>query len=241
MTFPLNNERKSGFLPPTFGSSSNSGLEWPCPTTGISRPISTPPSRRKFSHDAVFSIGTEFRYLGRDYLGQLDTEYLPHDRVDRRDRYLVSLRHYQNLVPGWRRAGVLPINAQKVSDDNYFRDLSTRIANTAQTNLPRDASLSYASFVGDLAMRYLGFQTLQDPAAPVTPPYRLAPQISFNAHPNRWNGVELNALGEFTDFQHPTLVNGQRLLFLSIGVVCRLPRPTVSSRPKSASTPPITT
>jgi LPS-assembly protein len=62
-------------------------------------------------------------------------------------------------------------------------------------------------------MRYLGYQTLQDPALPVVPPYRLAPQISFTAQPNRWNGVEFNTIGEFTDFQHPTLVNGQRLLF----------------------------
>jgi LPS-assembly protein len=78
--------------------------------------------------------------------------------------------------------------------------------------LPREAILSYTSLVGDLTARYLGYQTLQDPAAPVTPPYKLAPQIAFNALPNRWNGFEFTTLGEFTDFQHPTLVNGNRLL-----------------------------
>ena len=114
------------------------------------------------------------------------------------------------MPPGWSAS----INAQKVSDDNYFRDLSTRIANTAQTNLTREALLSYSSFVGDLTTRYLAFQTLRDPDPTliVTPPYKLAPQVAFNAHPNRWRGVEFNATGEFTDFRHPTLVNGQRLL-----------------------------
>ncbi len=157
-------------------------------------------------------LGGEFRYLGGAYLGQLDAEYLPRDRVIDRDRYLFIARHFQNLaawsMPGWTAS----VNAQKVSDDNYFRDLSTRIANTAQTNLPREATLSYNSFVGDLTTRFLAFQTLQDPALPVIPPYKLAPQVAFNARPNRWNGFEFNTVGEFTDFQHPTLVNGRRFL-----------------------------
>jgi LPS-assembly protein len=213
MTFPLNSDRKSGFLPPSFGSSTSSGLELAIPWYWNIAPNHDATITPKFFTRRGVQIGSEFRYLDRNYLGELDTEYLPHDRVVDRDRYLLSLRHYQNLkswlAPGWSAS----INAQKVSDDNYFRDLSTRIANTAQTNLPRDAALSYTSPFGNWTMRYLGYQTLQDPALPVVPPYRLAPQISFTAQPNRWNGVEFNTIGEFTDFQHPTLVNGQRLLF----------------------------
>ena len=150
-------------------------------------------------------LGAEFRYLDRGYFGQLDAEFLPNDRVDDRDRYLASVRHFQNLdkwlKPGWSAS----VNAQKVSDDNYFRDLSTRIANTAQTNLPRDFALTYASDYGNLTTRFLSFQTLQDPSAPpIALPYRLAPQVSFNSTPNRWNGFELNTIGEFTSFEHPT-------------------------------------
>ncbi len=218
MTFPLNNERKSGFLPPSFGSSTSSGLELAVPYYWNIAPNHDATITPKFFTRRGVQIGTEYRYLGSNYLGQLDTEYLPQDRVVDRDRYLLSLRHFQNLgnwlAPGWSAS----VNAQKVSDDNYFRDLSTRIANTAQTNLPRDVALNYNSLVGDLSMRYLAFQTLQDPAAladptlRVAPPYRLAPQVTFNAHPNRWNGVEFNALGEFTDFEHPTQVSGQRTL-----------------------------
>ena len=54
---------------------------------------------------------------------------------------------------------------------------------------------------------------MQDPTAdPILAPYRLAPQITFNARPNRWNGFELNTIGEFTAFEHPTLVSGRRWL-----------------------------
>lgn len=212
MTFPLNNERKSGLLPPSFGSSSSSGLELALPYYWNIASNHDATITPKIFTKRGLQLGVEFRFMSQRYLGQFDTEYLPRDRVADRDRYLFSLRHYQNLahsLPGLSAS----INAQKVSDDNYFRDLSTRIANTAQTNLPREATVSHASIAGDLTARYLAFQTLQDPALPVTPPYKLAPQVTFNTRPNRWNGFELNAVGEFTDFQHPTLVNGNRLLF----------------------------
>lgn len=212
MTFPLNSERKSGFLSPTFGSSSSSGLELSVPYYVNIAPNMDATLTPKMMTKRGIQLGSEFRYLGSSFLGQLDAEYLPRDRVIDRDRYLFIARHFQNLsawsMPGWTAS----VNAQKVSDDNYFRDLSTRIANTAQTNLPREATLSYNSFVGDLTTRFLSFQTLQDPALPVIPPYKLAPQVAFNARPNRWNGFEFNTVGEFTDFQHPTLVNGRRFL-----------------------------
>ena len=213
LTFPLNSERKSGFLAPTIGSSSSSGFELAVPYYWNIAPNRDATITPKIFSRRGLQLGAEFRYLDRSYLGQLDTEYLPGDRLADRDRYLASLRHFQNLdkwlSPGWSAS----INVQKVSDDNYFRDLSTRINNTAQTNLPRDLALTYASDFGNLTTRYLSFQTLQDPTAPaIVVPYRLAPQITFNATPNRRNGFELNMIGEFTAFEHPTLVSGNRWL-----------------------------
>ena len=216
MTFPLNNERKSGFLPPTIGTSTSSGFELSIPYyLNIAPNLDATITPKLFTRRGL-QLGAEFRYLDRGYFGQIDTEFLPNDRVAERDRYLASVRHFQNLdkwlKPGWSAS----VNAQKVSDDNYFRDLSTRISNTAQTNLPRDFALTYASDFGNLTTRFLSFQTLQDltVAASERPatPYRLAPQVSFNSTPNRWNGFELNTVGEFTSFEHPTLVSGNRWL-----------------------------
>lgn len=214
MTFPLNSDRKSGFLSPTFGSSSSGGLDLAIPYYWNIAPNRDATITPKIFTRRGMQFGGEFRFMGDSYLGQAEAEFLPNDRISDRDRYLVSLRHYQNLGPWLRPGWSATLNAQKVSDDNYFRDLSTRIANTAQTNLPREATLSYTSFVGDITARMLAFQTLQDPTAPpIVSPYRLAPQLAFNARPNRWNGFEFNTFGEYTDFQHPTLVNGRRLLF----------------------------
>lgn len=212
MTFPLNSDRRSGFLPPSFGSSTNSGFELALPYYwNIAPNVDSTITPKIFTRRGL-QIGSELRYLNRHAMGQLDLEVLANDRVSDRHRILGSIRHFQNLAqalgPGWSAT----INAQKVSDDAYFRDLSTRIANTAQTNLPRDALMNYASDFGNMSARVLNYQTLQDPLDPITAPYRLAPQLAFNARPARVSGVEFNTFGEFTDFRHPTLVNGRRLI-----------------------------
>ena len=212
MTFPLDSARKSGFLPPSIGSSSTSGGELALPYYwNISRDMDATITPKIFTKRGV-QLGAEFRYLRHSAVGQIDGEFLPDDRKAGKSRLLASWRHFQNLTPllgkGWSGS----INAQKVSDDDYFRDLSTRIANTTQTNLPRDAAVSYASDFGSFNLRTLSFQTLQDKLAPIVTPYKLQPQLSFNARPARVKGLEFNTVGEFSDFRHPTLVNGQRML-----------------------------
>jgi LPS-assembly protein len=212
MTFPLNSERKSGFLPPTFGSSSNSGAEIAVPYYwNISPDTDATITPKLFSKRGV-QLGSELRYLRPHAIGQLEAELLPNDRRADRSRQFFSWRHYQVLEPLFGKGWSGSINAQKVSDDAYFRDLSTRIANTTQTTLPREAAISYASDFGNFALRTLNFQTLQDPLTPIGSPYKLLPQLSFNARPARIRGFELNTFGEYSDFRHPTLVNGQRLL-----------------------------
>jgi LPS-assembly protein len=216
MSFPLDGERKSGFLPPSIGSSTASGLELSLPYYWNISPDRDATITPKIFSRRGLQLGGEFRYLNPKSVGEVDVEFLPSDRLANRDRYLGSVRHFQNLdgafngffKQGWSAS----INAQKVSDDAYFRDLSTRIASTSQTNLPREGALNYLSDFGNFNARFLSFQTLQDPERSVPIPYRVAPQLTFNANPARINGLEFNTFGEFTDFRHPTLVSGRRWL-----------------------------
>jgi LPS-assembly protein len=101
---------------------------------------------------------------------------------------------------------------QKVSDDLYFRDLATRIALTSQTNLLRDATLVRGASWGTFMLRAQRYQTLQDPLAPITPPYARLPQMQVNATQLDVYRTDLGLIGEYVNFVHPTLPNGQRLL-----------------------------
>ena len=209
LSFPLDNERRTGFLAPTFGTSGRSGFEVALPFYwNIAQNRDATITPKIFTKRGV-QLGGEFRYLQPSYAGQLDAEFLPNDRVAERDRSFIGLRHEQALWPGWGFA----LNAQRVSDDDYFRDLSTRIAATSQTNLPRDAILGYDDDVWSLQARALSYQTLQDPNGPPVPiPYKIVPRLLASGYKQDVAGFDLHVYSELSNFRHPTLVNGQRAI-----------------------------
>jgi LPS-assembly protein len=207
LTFPLSNERKSGFLTPIYGSSNQRGFEVSIPyylnlapnydATLLVRPM----TRRGVQMDG------QFRYLFDNASGEADAEFLPHDRITDTNRYALAWRHNQNFGNGF--GGF--VNVQKVSDDTYFADLSDRLALTSQTNLPRDYGLTYNKDPFALLARMQTFQTLQDPNNPITPPYFREPQITMLVKPVEWQGLDWGATGEFVRFRQPALVpNGNR-------------------------------
>jgi LPS-assembly protein len=210
LSFPLDNKRRTGFLAPTFGTSGKSGFEAALPYYwNIAENLDATLTPKIYTKRGL-QLGGEFRYLRPSYAGVLENEYLPSDRIAERDRYFVGVRHEQQLWRGWHAA----VNAQKVSDDNYFRDLSTKIAATSQTNLPRDAILAYDDETWSLSARALAYQTLQDPAAltPVPIPYRILPRLTASGVRQGAGLIDWQFFGEYSNFRHPQLVNGQRAI-----------------------------
>jgi LPS-assembly protein len=210
VTFPLDNKRRSGFLAPTFGTSGKSGFEASLPYYwNIAENMDTTVTPKLFTKRGL-QLGDEFRYLEPKFSGEIDGEYLPHDRVAGRDRWFAGIRHSQQFGHGWSAA----LNAQEVSDDNYFRDLSTKVALTSQTNLPHDAIVAYNDDTWSFATRALSYQTLQDPLGPPVPiPYRILPQALFSGARQNVHGVDWQFTTEASNFRHPTLVEGQRFVF----------------------------
>lgn len=209
VTFPLDNKRRSGFLAPTFGTSGKSGFEASLPYYwNIAEDMDTTVTPKLFTKRGL-QLGDEFRYLRPMFSGEIDGEYLPHDRVAGRDRWFAGIRHSQQLGHGWSAA----LNAQEVSDDNYFRDLSTKIALTSQTNLPHDAIVAYNDDTWSFSTRALSYQTLQDPLGPPVPiPYRILPQALFSGARQNVHGFDWQFATEASNFRHPTLVEGQRFV-----------------------------
>src|SRR5206468_9044689 len=144
LEFPLSNERKSGFLTPTFGSSGVRGFEVSAPYYLNLAPNYDATITPRLMTKRGVQVGAQFRYLLGDATaplgratGVMNAEVLPNDRVTGETRYLLGIKHTEQFTP-WL-AGFLNIN--KVSDDTYFADLADRIAITSQKTLPRDAGL----------------------------------------------------------------------------------------------------
>jgi LPS-assembly protein len=205
--FPLSNDRKSGFLTPVFGSTNSRGIEMSLPYYFNLAPNYDATLTPRLMTKRGLQINGQARYLFPDALGEVDAEYLP-DSVTGTNRYLFSWKHNQNFtsVPGL--AGY--VNVQKVSDDAYFTDLSDRLVVTSQTTLPREVGLTYNRGPFSFLTRIQTFQTLQDPANPIVPPYFREPQLLMTMSPVSWNGLDFEASGEFVRFRQPTLVTGDR-------------------------------
>ncbi len=210
VSFPLSDKRKTGLLPPVIGTSDSSGLELSVPYYwNIAPNMDATVTPRVLSRRGL-QLQNEFRYLWPTFVGELRGDILPNDRLTGANRDYLAWRHDQNFTGGWTGR----LNIQRASDDNYFRDLSTRLVDTSSTNLPRDAELRYTTDIWSFSARALSYQTLQDPdpAKRIELPYRLKPQLSLRGAKADYFGADLYLESELTEFGHPSKVNGQRAL-----------------------------
>jgi LPS-assembly protein len=207
LTFPLSNERKSGFLTPILGTNSVRGIEMSLPYYFNLAPNYDATLMPRYMTRRGLQLNGQFRYLFPDIAGEADAEVLP-DRVTNTTRYALLWRHNQNIpqVPGLAAY----LNLQKVSDDLYFADLSDRLVVTSQTNLPREGGFAYSRGPFGLLARMQTFQTLQDPNNPIIPPYFREPQILARLDPVEWQGLEFAGNGEYVRFRQPALTNADR-------------------------------
>ena len=172
INFPYANQRKSGLLAPTWGTTSKSGFELLAPFYwNISPNMDATIAARALSKRGVQLQG-EFRYLEENYSGIQNIEFLPSDKMSQKDRYFGKIKHQQNFGNGWS-AG---LDASTVSDDQYFSDLSTHIITTSQVNLLQQANLNYSGNIWQFSALAQRYQTLDKASYP----YQRLPQVTLN-------------------------------------------------------------
>jgi LPS-assembly protein len=208
ISFPLAEERVSGFLAPTFITSTTGGLEVTTPYY-----IDIAPNRDLTLYPHYISrrglmLGSEARYLDRDYAGQTRAEYLNSDAVTGENRYIVSSQHRQNFGSGL----TFNSNLNAASDDGYPNDFpySLGYSNPATSRrlMLRDAMLNYSDTDQRAMFRVTDFQILQDPRAPIAIPYARLPQLTYQKFNYFDNGLSLELNSDFTRFSHATGFQG---------------------------------
>ena len=220
LSFPLSNDRKSGFLPPTIGIGSVNGVD-----------ITTPyywniaPNRDATLYPEVMSkrgvnFGTEFRYLEKGYSGDVRVDYMPTDSLRNRKRWGIWTNHSQTLDP--KPLGLDSLTASlrfnRVSDDDYWRDF-TRTPSLTTRLLANDASLNWTKGDWNGVVRTLKYQTLQYDLSPIVPPYDRLPQITANYNKYDWNGFDFSFNADYSRFRgDPSLQkqpDGERVFALA--------------------------
>lgn len=141
--FSFNDQRKTGFLVPSIGSTTRSGLEISTPYYFNLSPDSDATITPRNFNKRGLQVAAEYRYLKSNYGGMSSIEYMPNDdaKTERDDRYFININHSHNFGNGF--TGVLKY--EKVSDDDYFSDMSSLVSLTSQVSLPQEIQLNYDS------------------------------------------------------------------------------------------------
>lgn len=200
-SFPTTDRRKSGFLPPSFGTVSNSGLEVTVPYYLNIAPDKDMTLYPKIISGRGFQLGTQTRYLTPSNQGELKYDYLPDDEKTGTDRTALSLLHKFEKGPLY--AGV---NFNQVSDDNYFVDFSRTQAVASQRVLVQEGFLSYRQKNWSANVRTVAHQTLQLFNDVIAEPYDRLPEATVELSPTRIGNANafVSVSGQYTDFARPS-------------------------------------
>ena len=205
-TFPLDDRRKSGFLYPTFGSSSHSGTYFGIPYYFNLAPNYDATVTPRYYTDRGMMLGAEFRYLlprsnGTAYIEYLgndkgtDTDFSTYgDRGDAKQRYLVKVTNTTGLGDGF----TLVANINRASDNEYFRDFGNDLYSSSVGILTSSVYVYKSHKYWSASLGVDDYQNV-DPGLPnYVEPYKRWPRGTFNAEVpiNSWldAGVDSEAV-----------------------------------------------
>lgn len=174
-TFPVTDERKSGFLYPTISSSSNRGLVVETPYYwNIAPNIDATITPRVMSKRGT-QLLTELRYLQGQQSGKINLEYLNHDNdyIDDEQRYLLRFQHAGSFSDNFRAY----VDTTTMSDDAYLTDINSQHYNDNDAYLYQTGEIAYYGKNWDLTTRIQNFEIIGNH----TDSYKTVPQIEFNS------------------------------------------------------------
>ena len=219
MSFPLSDQRKSGWLPPNLNVTTRSGVEVAVPyywNIAPNRDATITPSLSTRRGAAVMG---EFRYLEPDFAGRLNLDLLPYDQVYEDTRYWLTFDHAGKLGDGVRYGAQL----ERVSDNEWWSDFPRRHVALTPRLLPLTAfaQRDYGSSVlgAELYVRTQRWQLLQAPNT-MQAPFDRAAQVGLRSSGNLQAGIEYAVETEANRFTLPnnpgysaaaTPSNGSRL------------------------------
>ena len=152
--FPLGDQRVSGFLSPSIGSTSDGGLDVGMPYYFNLAPHYDATLSPRFIADRGVMLGAEVRYLADWSMNTLNVAGLPGDkRYDlatahipgadsppKENRWFVGFEHQGTLGDNW----TTQVNYEDVSDVDYFHDLGSSGLNaSSRTHLQRSGQINY--------------------------------------------------------------------------------------------------
>ena len=227
LSFPLTDDRKTGWLPPNVTLDTKSGLQVSMPFYWNIAPNRDATFTPSLSTRRGPGLESEFRYLEPRHAGEVKLNLLPNDRVTDRSRYALSAQHESEFDNATR----VQLRVLQVSDDDYWKDFPRDVSALTPRLLASDLQITrpFSGSFGNWAgyARVQRWQVLQtaDPTTRIEAPYERMPQLGARYEGRAGTGFELNLETEFNRFTNPDNPNGPPLV-PGAAVPAYLARPT---------------
>jgi LPS-assembly protein len=209
ITFPIDDRRKTGFLFPTFSSSKENGFELTTPYYLNLAPNYDATIAPRYIENRGMMLEAELRQKSRfgewaiggaqlkdDLFTETPSPGSEEDTPSQENRWLGNIQQAGNILGLSTR-----IDYSKVSDNDFFKDLSTNsLELKRKKHLNQQATLGYRDDNWQVELTAQDHQTIDEL---LNSQYQLMPQLSIernNSGVNFETEWLLNA--EFTSFQH---------------------------------------
>ena len=202
--FPLNNNRKSGFLTPRVRIQSNPGISLPYYFNLAPNYDATLTTTLNERQGLLFD--SEFRYLTPLHNGKLEYDFIPEDKSFDSGKYrdYFKLDHQTTLSKKTK----IKLNAEGVSDEDYFDDLSDSLETSSRSSLQRRLEITHVNNPWTFSAAVEDYQILDTDNSP----YSRLPELKLSYKPKtapKEFKVGMNV--ELVNFNKSEGVTGTRL------------------------------
>ncbi len=176
ISFPLDDRRVSGFLPPSFGSTEKNGFDLEIPFYWNIAPNFDATITPRYMTKRGGMIRGQLRYLTDISAGKLGLEVLPFDTIRDETRFSGSFQAKSDF--GWGVTSNVDLNY--VSDDDYFNELNNALGFSDTRHVRSLADFRFNRSWISLLARMEHYQTIDRSIASANLPYQKYPQIQLN-------------------------------------------------------------
>ncbi|NIP17466.1 MAG: LPS assembly protein LptD [Xanthomonadales bacterium] len=208
MSFPINEQRKSGFLYPHASNANDNGFEIGIPYYWNIAPNQDATLTPRFFTDRGVMLTGEYRAITPRTANTLEFDYLADDDRTGKRRYHYQLHHATFINPQWRGQVAL----DRVSDDQYFQDFGLSLAQTARQFLHSIAGIDGVGRYWTFSMLADDFQVIDESVSEFSEPYRRLPRVAFRLdRPFGGAGFQFMLDSEAVYFDREVGVTGARV------------------------------
>lgn len=230
--FPIDDRRMTGFLDPTFsinGSFQAEEMSIPFYINLHPQADATITPKELLDHGLLWQ--TQFRHLTSTFgYGELNYGILQDDRsylqdttdpdtgetTSKQDRWNINYKQLGNITGNWNHRW----EYNRVSDNDYFNDMSPSASVNRETHLPTRGEIFYDESEWHFDVTAEGYQTIDDTIAVAARPYQRIPQVNFTYKPETITGFGGSVITQATQFERDDdaltnidAINGTRLVF----------------------------